>query len=110
MVSAKKVGGQRLYKLARKGIEVEREPRKINISDLEILEIASPIIKFRCVCSKGTYIRQIADDVGEKLGCGAHLMDLQRSRSGNFTLDQAKLLSELEKMKGNAFYESLLRI
>jgi len=110
MVSAKKIAGKRLYSLARKGIEVERKSRTIVISDIEISEISLPIVKFRCACSKGTYIRQLADDIGKELGCGAHLTDLKRLRSGAFTIEQAIFLTELLKMERKDFYESLLRV
>ncbi|MGB2629792.1 MAG: tRNA pseudouridine(55) synthase TruB, partial [Candidatus Omnitrophota bacterium] len=82
MVSAKKVNGKRLYKIARKGIEIERQPKKIFIKEIETISVELPCVKFRVICSKGTYIRQLAEDAGEKLGCGAHLTELERTRSG----------------------------
>ena len=99
MVSAKKVDGKRLYKLARKGVNVERKPRKIVITKIDILNIDLPFVRFRVACSKGTYIRQLAEDIGEKLGCGAHLTELRRVKSGDFSIDEAVSFSKLMKMK-----------
>lgn len=110
MVSAKQVNGKRLYKLARKGIEVEREPRKITIKSIEVTGIAMPYVEMDVVCSKGTYIRQLADDIGEKLGCGAHLAELRRTRSGDFSLANAVSLKKLRNMDQVELNESLIRI
>lgn len=96
MFSAKKVGGKKLYLLARKGIEVERKPVSIQLTTT-ILDYAYPHLKIQVSCSKGTYIRSIANDIGEKLGCFGHLIALERIRSGNFLLKDcidAKSLSE----------------
>lgn len=89
MVSSLKYKGKPLYKLARKGINVERQPRKISIKSLEIIDIKIPEVNFRLACSKGTYIRQLAIDIGNKLGCGAHLSRLKRLKSGDFSLDKS---------------------
>ncbi len=86
MVSAVKINGVPLYKLARKGQEVEREPRFVRVYDYEITRFAPPEVDFRVVCSKGFYVRTYANDIGEKLGCGAHLSALRRTRSGHFKL------------------------
>ncbi|HRH96570.1 MAG TPA: tRNA pseudouridine(55) synthase TruB [Prosthecobacter sp.] len=86
MVSAIKIGGVPLYKLARKGQEVVREPRFVRVYDYEITRFAPPEIDFRVVCSKGFYVRTYAHDIGQKLGCGAHLSSLRRTRSGHFKL------------------------
>lgn len=86
MVSAVKINGVPLYKLARKGQEVEREPRFVRVYDYEITRFAPPEIDFRVVCSKGFYVRTYANDIGEKLGCGGHLSALRRTRSGHFKL------------------------
>lgn len=94
MYSALKVDGKRLYKLARKGKTVEREPREINIEEFSIEEIDLPDIKFKIVCSKGTYIRVIADDFGKKLGCGALLSSLRRTKIGDYSLDKAFKVDE----------------
>jgi len=86
MVSAIKIGGVPLYKLARKGQEVVREPRFVRVYDYEITRFAPPEIDFRIVCSKGFYVRTYAHDIGQKLSCGAHLSALRRTRSGHFKL------------------------
>lgn len=86
MVSAIKIGGVPLYKLARKGQEVEREPRFVRVFDYEILRFEPPLVEFRVVCSKGFYVRAYAHDIGQKLGCGAHLTELRRTRSGKFRI------------------------
>lgn len=96
MVSALKHNGERLYKLARKGIEVERKPRPVTIFDIRIRKIELPDVLFFVHCSKGTYIRKLADDVGEKLRCGAHLTGLRRIRSGRFTIDNAVSFDSLK--------------
>jgi tRNA pseudouridine55 synthase len=98
MVSAIKHQGQPLYKLARKGKTVEREPRTIHIYDLRALKIALPDIEFRCACTKGTYVRTLCADMGEQLGCGAHLAALRRTKSGDFDVANAKPLDELLQM------------
>ncbi|MFC1549205.1 tRNA pseudouridine(55) synthase TruB [Candidatus Omnitrophota bacterium] len=110
MVSAKQVKGKRLYKLARKGIEVEREPRKIFIKLIEVVDADIPLVTFKVICGKGTYIRQLAEDAGENLGCGAHLTELRRLRSGSFSLDQAITFSDLLEMDRETLHESIIRI
>src|SRR5664279_1618817 len=90
MVSAIKKNGVPLYKLARKGIEVERKPRFVRVYDYEIPKIALPDIDFRVVCSKGFYVRTYAHDIGQKLGCGAHLTSLRRTRSGHFKFNEGQ--------------------
>lgn len=90
MVSAVKINGVPLYKLARKGQEVEREPRFVRVYDYEITRFAVPEVDFRVVCSKGFYVRTYAHDIGQKLGCGAHLSALRRTRSGHFKLQPGK--------------------
>jgi len=93
MVSAIKKDGVPLYKLARKGQTVEREPRLVHVFDYEITRTELPEIDFRVVCSKGFYVRTYANDIGEKLGCGAHLSALRRTRSGSFTLQPGKCVT-----------------
>jgi len=110
MVSAKRVGGRRLYKLARKGIEVERKPQKIVIKKLEVESVDLPLVRFQVVCSKGTYIRQLAEDIGKSLGCGAHLVELERVRSGDFSSCGALSVSRLKEMDKETFNESIIRI
>jgi tRNA pseudouridine55 synthase len=110
MVSAKSVGGQRLYKLARKGIEVAREPKRITIKKIDVNKVELPYVEFDVVCGKGTYIRQLAEDIGEKLGCGAHLAELRRSRSGDFSVERSVPFEKLGKMTLEDLNEDLIRI
>lgn len=95
MHSAIKVGGKRLYELARKGETIERKTRSVTISEFELTKVDLPIINFRVVCSKGTYIRSLANDFGEILGVGAHLSSLRRTRIGEFSVEKAYNLEEL---------------
>jgi len=95
MVSAKKVGGVALYKLARKGKTVEREPRNVHIYDLRVLNLNLPFVEIRVTCTKGTYVRTICHDIGEALGCGAHLASLRRTRSGPLDIKDAHRLEDL---------------
>jgi tRNA pseudouridine55 synthase len=95
MVSAIKKGGVPLYKLARKGIEVEREPRLIHVYNFRFTDYQEPLGSFRIACTKGTYIRSIANDLGQKLGCGAHLATLRRSASGKFDVADASTLEKV---------------
>ncbi len=94
MVSAKHYQGQRLYELARKGIEVKREPCEVEIFSLVFNEIAIPRVVFRVVCSKGTYIRTLCADMGEQLGCGAAMSGLVRTRCGAFRVEEAVNLDD----------------
>jgi len=89
MVSAIKKGGVPLYKLARKGIEVEREPRLIHIYNFRFTTYEEPLGAFRLACTKGTYVRTVAHELGQKLGCGAHLASLRRITSGKFDVTDA---------------------
>jgi tRNA pseudouridine55 synthase len=89
MFSAVKVDGQRLYRLARKGVEVERASRRVTVHELSVLDVSLPDFRFLLRCSKGTYVRTIVHDVGERLGCGAHLTGLARTRQGIFELERA---------------------
>lgn len=99
MVSAKKVEGVPLYKLARKGQTIEREPKNVHIYDLRLLNLALPRVDLRVTCTKGTYVRTLCYDMGEVIGCGAHLAALRRTRSGKFDVKDAKPLDELLKLK-----------
>jgi tRNA pseudouridine55 synthase len=96
MVSAIKRGGVPLYKLARQGKVVEREPRLVHVYRYSIDRIASPEIDFTVLCSKGFYVRTYAHDIGETLGCGAHLQELRRTRSGRFDLSRAVTVEEIK--------------
>lgn len=98
MVSAIKKGGVPLYKLARKGIEVEREPRLVHIYNFRFTDYIEPLATFKLACTKGTYVRSVAHDLGQKLGCGAHLATLRRSVSGKFDVADAKPLDEVLKL------------
>ncbi len=98
MYSALKHQGQRLYKLARQGIEVEREPRDIQIHALNLLAFAGDRLEIDVHCSKGTYVRTLAEDIGEKLGCGAHVTGLRRTAVGPYREDQMVTLQQLETM------------
>jgi tRNA pseudouridine55 synthase len=98
MVSAIKKGGVPLYKLARKGVEVEREPRLVHIYNFRFTNYAEPVGIFKLACTKGTYVRSVAHDLGQKLGCGAHLATLRRSVSGKFDVADAKPLDEVLKL------------
>ncbi len=101
MVSAVKNGGVPLYKLARKGIEVEREARLIHIYNFRFTDYREPFGTFRLACTKGTYVRSIAHDLGEKLGCGAHLATLRRTSSGKFDVADAKPLDDILRLQPN---------
>ncbi len=96
MVSAIKQGGVPLYKLARQGKTVEREPRLVHVYGYTIARIESPEVDFSVSCSKGFYVRTYAHDIGETLGCGAHLKSLRRTKSGRFSVDGAITVAELQ--------------
>jgi tRNA pseudouridine55 synthase len=98
MYSAVKVDGQRLYRLARKGVEVERKARLVHIYDFRFLSYTEPFGRFEVSCTKGTYVRSLAHDMGEKVGCGAHLSGLRRSVSGSFDVANAVQFEDLMRM------------
>ncbi len=98
MHSAIKVDGVKLYQLARKGEVIEREPRFIRIAAFEMLSFGLPKVSFRLDCTKGTYVRTVAHDLGNKLGCGAHLSALRRTASGKFTIGQCLTLDQIETL------------
>ena len=98
MYSAVKHKGERLYKLAREGIEVEREPRTITIHALELLEFDNPEMELRVHCSKGTYVRTLAEDIGKALGVGAHVIGLRRTRVGPYEERGMITLEQLERI------------
>ena len=104
MYSARKVGGKKLYELARAGKEVERPPRRVKILELKIKSINLPKVTMEITCSKGTYIRTLCHDIGENLGCGACMESLIRTRVGDFSIEGSKTLSQLEQAvkEGNA--------
>lgn len=94
MYSAKKIGGQRLYKLARQGKEVERQPNEITIYNIKLINYSYPELTIEVQCSTGTYIRTLANDIGQKLGVGAYCRTLRRTTIGDYNVDQA---SKIEK-------------
>jgi tRNA pseudouridine55 synthase len=96
--SALKVRGKKLYEYAREGLDVEISPRRVEISRIEILSIDIPYVKIKVNCSKGTYIRSLFNDIGEKLGCGAHMVSLTRTQSGYFKSDDSLTLDEIKAM------------
>lgn len=98
MYSALKHKGQRLYKLAYQGLEVEREPRTISIYSIDLLSYADEVMEIDVRCSKGTYIRTLAEDIGKRLGCGAHVCALVRTEAGPFTQDQMINLNKLSEL------------
>ncbi len=95
--SAVKHKGKKLYQYARAQEKVEVNPREIEIKDLQVLDIRPPCVRFKVRCSKGTYIRSLASEIGERLGCGAHLSELRRTGVGPFRLEDALSLEELEE-------------
>ena len=103
MVSAVKHKGKRLYSLARLGIEVDRKPRSIVIKELKLLEFALPYIKFYLKCSKGTYVRQLAEDIARDLGCVGHISAINRQSIGPFNLTQSIPLSEIDESHLRAY-------
>lgn len=110
MFSAKKIAGVPLYKMARKGKTVEREPRFIRISELNLHKWDSPKGKFDLACSKGTYVRTVLHDLGQKLDCGAHLTALRRTKIDQFEIAGAKTLEEIEQMQLGEFQSLLIPI
>ncbi len=108
MFSALKRSGVPLYKLARQGLDIPREPREIKIFSLKVEKIDLPEIFFMVRCSRGTYVRTLANDIGNMLGCGAHLSRLRRTASGIFTIDQAISLEELASIKDTGQLEGKL--
>lgn len=103
MFSALKRDGQPLYKLAHRGIEVEREARPVVIHRLVLLDLRADELDLEVLCSKGTYIRTLAEDIGEVLGCGGHVTMLRRTIAGPFTLDQAYTLEQLSQIRNESF-------
>lgn len=99
MYSAIKVDGKRLYELARQGKEVERKKRPVTFYEIEIIKCELPYVTIRVLCSKGTYIRTLCHDIGQKLGCGAAMTELERTRSGQFTKENAYTLAEIERLR-----------
>jgi len=109
MYSAKKIKGKKLYEFARKGIEVAREPKTVFIQEIKITYKAIPFIKFYVKCSKGTYVRQLAHDIGDRIGCGAHLDFLRRTKIGSFAVENALSFEKL-KCKKTLTDEDILQL
>ncbi|MFH0907494.1 MAG: tRNA pseudouridine(55) synthase TruB [bacterium] len=101
MVSAIKRNGVPLYKLARKGLSVEREPRLIHVYQFHLLDFSPPFVSFRLRCTKGTYVRTLCADIGDALGCGAHLASLRRTESGTFRLADAVSFNDLLRLSSS---------
>lgn len=99
MYSALKKDGRCLYELAREGVEVERKPRRVTIKSLEVFDFDGVEFTMRATVSKGTYIRTLAEDIGEALGCGAHLTSLRRTKVGHLSIEDARTLQELENLE-----------
>ncbi|MDO9555058.1 MAG: tRNA pseudouridine(55) synthase TruB, partial [Atribacterota bacterium] len=102
MFSAAHYKGKRLYRLARKGIEVKRSPKEVKIYQFNLINFeqrVNPIVKFEVICSKGTYIRTLCNDIGNELGCGAHLSSLVRKKVGNFSIVDSMNLEEFREDK-----------
>jgi len=120
MYSALKVNGKKLYELAREGKVIERKARKLRIDKIENIQIELPKISMKVACSKGTYIRTLCYDIGEILGCGATMIELERTRVGEFFVEDALTLSQIEELRDNdnilekvvkvdSFFEHLLK-
>ena len=101
MYSALKVDGKKLYELAREGKTVERKPRAVQFYEIEIKKIELPYVRFSVTCSKGTYIRTLCHDIGQKLGCGGCMEELLRTRSGNFVWEDSMTLAQVEEAVRN---------
>lgn len=109
MYSAVKVGGKKLYELARKGVELEREKRRVIIKRLEIIGMQDEDYLLSITCSKGTYVRTLCSDIGDVLGCGGTMSSLRRTRAGTFTLDSAVTLEKVEQAATQGLAAELLK-
>ena len=109
MFSAKKINGQKLYKLARNGQVVARKPQVIHIFSFDIVDIRNAEIDFSVTCSKGTYVRTLANDFGEKLGCGAHLIRLCRTKIGDLSVENSLTMDEILNMRAEDLKKHILR-
>ncbi len=101
--SAIKIKGKPLYEYARKGLSIDLKPRKVFINSIDLVEYQQPFLTIKVVCSKGTFIRSLCHDIGQKLGIGAHLTELKRTRIGHFTISNSSKLEELPDKK-DSFY------
>lgn len=109
MYSAVKVGGKKLYELARRGVEIERESRPVTIKKLELTGMKDGDFILRAVCSKGTYIRTLVNDIGERLGTGAALSSLRRTAAGSFSVKDAHTIEEIKKHAEEGTLEDILK-
>jgi tRNA pseudouridine55 synthase len=110
MYSALKHNGKKLYELARAGKTVERKARRISIFELKLLSASKDSLELEVYCSKGTYIRSLAEDIGDNIGCGATVKALRRIQSGNFSLEQAKSLEALQELDGQQLMATLIDV
>ncbi len=110
MYSALKYNGKKLYELARDGITIEREPRNITIYELNLLEFTPETLTLDVACSKGTYIRSLAEDIGHDLGCGGTVTALRRTQAGQFLLDEAKTIEQLSAMSSEELHANLISV
>ena len=108
MFSAIKKDGKKLYELARKGISVEREPRKVTVYGIKIIEIAGNAVTLDVDCSKGTYIRTLCEDIGNTLGCGAYMNTLVRTKSAGFTLNESYTVEDIERLSASGALEKAI--
>lgn len=108
MYSALKVNGKKLYELAREGKTIERKARPVHFYEIEVLDMQLPLVRFSVTCSKGTYIRTLCNDIGEKLGCGGCMESLLRTRTGPFTLSESVTLAEAEAAMKEGRIESMV--
>lgn len=108
MHSALKKEGRRLYELARQGLEVEREPREVEVSRLTLVDYNLPYVTLEADCGRGVYMRSLAHDLGEALGCGAHVFSLERTRIGTFHVDKGLSLEELLKAREEGKWRDLI--
>jgi tRNA pseudouridine55 synthase len=109
MYSAVKIGGKKLYELARRGIDTPRQPRPVTIGALELTEMSGTDAVLRVVCSKGTYIRTLCHDIGDALGCGGAMFSLRRTRAGSFGLNDAVTLADVEEAVRTGHIQDMLK-
>lgn len=107
MYSALKHNGTPLYKLARKGVEVERKARKVNIYELNLIDWSKDHLVLEAHCSKGTYVRNLIDDIGEELGCGAYVTELCRLLAGKFHVEQAHTIEQLQQLYDSDGFDAI---
>lgn len=110
MMSAKKVGGKKLYSLARKGISIKRQPQPIKIISIDIISIDLPHVNFRMLCSKGTYVRTLCEDIGEALGCGAYMNGLRRLSVGDYNAADAIKVKDIKEKDVSLILDRIIKI